>query len=95
MIMPTKTVDVTASEQKLADFIRSLGIVRQPIAIMLAGKVVARLVPPEELSEAEKEHILQEGWNLVEQARARNRSLPERDIAKIVNQAIKRVRSQR
>lgn len=95
MSRATTTVDVTENEQKVADFLRSLGPIRQPITLLLGGKAVACLVPPEELSEAEKERILQEGWKLVEQARARTKDLPEREIVKAVHQAVKRVRSQR
>jgi hypothetical protein len=46
MSMPATTVDVTENQQKVADFLRSLGTIRQPITILLGGKAVARLVPP-------------------------------------------------
>lgn len=94
MSLSPPTVDVTENQQKVADFLRGLGPIRQPIALLLGGKVVARLVPPEELTETEKAQILQQGWTLVEQARARNQGVPEQEIAKTVNQAVKRVRSQ-
>ncbi|MCI0456519.1 MAG: hypothetical protein L0Z62_06005 [Gemmataceae bacterium] len=93
MSLPTKTVDVSESEQKVSDFIRSLSPIRQPIQITLGGHVVARLVPPEELTEVEKAQILQAGWKLVERARACNQGVLERELARTVDAAVKRVRS--
>ncbi len=90
--MPMKTVDVT-DKQQVAEFIRELSPVRQPIQLVLGGENVARLVPSEELTDAEKEKILQEGWKAVQEARARNKGVSERDIGKAVDAAVRRVRS--
>ena len=48
---------------------------------------------PDELSLEVKEKILLEGWFAVQRARARNKGVPEREIAKVVDAAVKRVRS--
>jgi hypothetical protein len=88
------TLDVTENHQQVSEFIQQLQPIRQPIEIMLGGTLVGRIIPPEELSQAEKEKILQEGWLAVQEARARNKGLPEREIAKVVDTAVKRVRSQ-
>jgi len=89
-----KTVDVTDNALPVAEFLRQLGPVRHPIEIVLSGRAVARLVPPAELPESEKEKILQEGWKAVQKARVRNRGVPEREIGKVVDAAVRRVRSQ-
>ncbi len=91
--MPTKIIDVT-KDPRVAEFIRQLSPVRQPIHIVLGGQAVARLVPVEELTEVEKENILQEGWMAVQQARARNKKKSERKIGKAVAAAVRRVRAQ-
>jgi antitoxin (DNA-binding transcriptional repressor) of toxin-antitoxin stability system len=90
--MATKTIDVT-KDLRVAEFIRGLSPVRQPIQIVLGGRAVARLVPVDELTEVEKENILQEGWMAVEQARARNKGRAEREIGKAVDAAVHRVRA--
>jgi hypothetical protein len=90
--MTTKTLDITENRQPVADFIHELGPVRQPIDLIQGGQFVARLVPPGELSEAEKEEIVRKGWAFVTQARAKSRYIPEREIAKAVNETVKRVR---
>ncbi len=92
--MPTKIIDVTKQPQ-VAEFIRQLSPVRQPIQIVLGGQAVARLVPVEELTDVEKENILKEGWMAVQQARARNKKRSEREIGKTVAAAVRRVRRER
>jgi hypothetical protein len=91
--MPTKFIDVT-QDPRVAEFIRQLSPVRQPIQIVLGGQAVARLVPVEELTEVEKENILQDGWKAVQQARARNKGRSERAIGKAVAAAVRRVRAE-
>ncbi len=92
--MSTKTLDVTENHQRVSEFMQQLQPVRQPIEIVLGGILVGRLVPPEELSQKEKDRILQEGWLAVQEARARNKGVPEREIAKVVDAAVRRVRSE-
>jgi hypothetical protein len=93
--MHMKTVDVTEDQQPVSEFLRNLGPVRQPIQLVLEGEVVARLVSPHEISDTEKERILQEGWKAVQKARARNRGVSEREIGKAVAAAVRRVRSRK
>ncbi len=90
-----KTVDVTRNQRGVADFIGELLPLREPIEIRLNDRPVARLVPPGELTEAEKEQILQAGWTAVQKARARNQDVPEREIGKAVDAAVRRARSRR
>lgn len=90
--MPTKIIDVT-KDLRVAEFIRQLSPLRQPIQIVLNGQAVARLVPADELTEVERENILQEGWLAVQQARARNKGRSERVIGKAVDAAVHRVRA--
>lgn len=92
--MPTKTIDVS-KDPPVAEFIRQLSPVRQPIKIVLGGKVVARLMPVEQLTDVEKEKILQEGWMAVQQARGRNKGKSAREIGKAVDAAVHRVRAKR
>ncbi len=90
--MPTKSIDITKNP-RVAEFIRQLSPVRQPIQIVLGGKAVARLVPVEELTEVEKEAILLQGWRAVKQARSRNKGRSTRAIGRAVDAAVRRVRA--
>ena len=64
--MKTQQIDVTKSTQRVGEFVRGLSPITQPIEILLEGKVVGRVVPPGELSEAEKEDIVRKGRHLLD-----------------------------
>ncbi len=57
----TQRIDLETVKKPVRDFINGLGQIRGSVELFLADKVVAKIVPPEELSEAEKESILQKG----------------------------------
>ena len=80
-------------KRTIRELIRRLGAKQSTIDLTVEGKVVARLVPPGELSEEEKAEVLDKGWEFVERARTRNRGVPEREIMKTVKAAVNRVRS--
>lgn len=90
--MPTtQQIDVA----EVASVVRRLGKIRQPIEVTVQGKVVGRMVPPGELSEAEKEEVVRQGWEVVQEARARNQGVSEREIGKVIDGAVKRVRARK
>ncbi len=88
----SQTIDLGTTTKSVREFIRKLGPLREPIDLVSNGTVVARITPPSELSDAEKRQILDDGWKLVQKARARNVGVPEKDIAKVVAAAVKQVR---
>lgn len=93
--MATKTQQVTVTKQtRIGELVRT-GQVTHPVDLLIGGKVVGRLVPPGELSDAEKEEILRKGLAFVKRARAHNKGVPEKEIAKVVDAAVKRVRAGR
>ncbi|MBI3464936.1 MAG: hypothetical protein HY000_18050 [Planctomycetes bacterium] len=93
--MKTQQIDVTKSTQRVGESVRGLSPITQPIEILLEGKVVGRVVPPGELSEAEKEDIVRNGWEAVQEARARNKGVPEKEIGKVIDAAVRRVRARK
>lgn len=86
-------VDLAAAAKPVRDFIAHFGKRRRPVELVLNGAVVAKLVPPFELSEAEKQRILDEGWAVVEKARAHTRGIPARVIQQKVAKAVREVRA--
>lgn len=90
--MPTtQQIDVA----EVASMVRRLGKIKQPIEVTVQGKVVGRMVPPGELSEAEKEEVVRQGWEVVQEARARNQGVSEQAIGKVIDAAVKRVRARK
>ena len=90
--MPQR-IDLATTQKPVRDFIRSLGKVREPVELVLDGNLVARIIPPTELSDAEKQRILAEGWAVVEEARARTKGIPASVIQKAVDKAVREVRA--
>lgn len=89
----SQSIDLGSAPSNVRDFIRELGPIREPIDLVSEGTIVARIVPAADLSDAEKRAAFEESWQLVRQARARNAGVPEREIAKVVDEAVDRVRA--
>jgi PHD/YefM family antitoxin component YafN of YafNO toxin-antitoxin module len=86
-------IDLATTQQPVREFIQSVGETREPVDLVLNGSVVARIVPPSELSEAERQRILDEGWAVVEKARARTKDIPASAIQKAVDKGVREVRA--
>ena len=86
-------IDLATTQKPVRDFIRSLGKVREPVELVLDGNLVAKIIPPTELSEGEKQRILDEGWAVVEKARTRTKGIPASVIQEAVDQAVREVRA--
>lgn len=88
-------IDLGTIKKRANDFIRDLSPIRFPIELMLDGKVVARLMPPSALSDEEKERLVDEARQLMEEARANAKAqgFTDGDIGRAVDAAVKRVRS--
>ncbi|MEX0713264.1 MAG: hypothetical protein WD278_12995, partial [Pirellulales bacterium] len=89
-----RQVNLRTTDKPLREFVQGLGDFRETLELVLDGHVLAKLIPPTDLSEEEKQRILDEGWDLVKEARARNAGVPESEIAKTVDAAVRRVRSE-
>jgi hypothetical protein len=88
----TQRIDLATTPKPLRDFIRNLGTLREPIELVAEGTVVAKLVPPTELTDEEKQRILAEGWEVVQRARAQAAGRSPAEIQKEVDQAVREVR---
>ena len=86
-------VDLGSGQQSVRDMLQGLGPLRAPVEIVIDGVLVAKLIPPSELSEREKRRILDEGWRVVEKARSRTKSLSATAIRKAVDAAVRDVRA--
>lgn len=86
-------INLDTTQEAVREFIRQLGEIRRPIELVSGGAVIARLTPPSELSDREKQRILDEGRAVVERARSRTKSIPAAAIRKATDQAVREVRS--
>ncbi len=86
-------IDLATTQKPVRDFIRRLGKVREPVELLLDGDLVARIIAPTELSDAEKQRIVDEGWAIVEKARARTKGIPASVIQETVDKGVQEVRA--
>jgi antitoxin (DNA-binding transcriptional repressor) of toxin-antitoxin stability system len=84
------TLDKAAPAVK--KFFRALKIGNEGVEVVLNGEVVYKVVPASQMSEAEKQAMLERTWKLINRARERNKGVPARVIAREVRDAIDEVR---
>jgi hypothetical protein len=88
----TQRIDLSAADAPVRDFFAGLTPIREPVELVLRGTAVGRLVPPSELSDAEKQRILDQGWAAVDKARARMKGIRSSVVRKAVDKAVRAVR---
>jgi hypothetical protein len=86
-------IELATARKPVRDFIRRLGKVREPVELVLNGDLVAKIIPPTDLSDAEKQEIITSSWAVVERARARAKRLSASAIQHAVDNAVKEVRA--
>jgi len=86
-------IDLKTTTKSVRDFIQQLGAVRQPVELVLEGVTIVKIVAPGELSDAEKEQVLNEGWAAVQKARGNAKGVRAADIRKTVDRVVREVRT--
>lgn len=76
-------------------FVQDLPIGPEGVELELAGKVIGKLIPAFQLSEAEKGRLIARGRALLRKARNRNKGVPARVIEREVRQAVAEVRGRK
>ncbi len=87
-----KRINLDHDERTIREFVRSLPREHEGIELELDGRIVCKVVPPLQFSEAEKKALIEERWQLIRQAQARNKGVPARVIEREVRQAVEAVR---
>ena len=88
-------ISVDTAPPAVKKFIRSLAIDANGAEVTLGGKVVCRIIPPGQLSDAEKAAQLAEVRKLLGEARANSKRLPATVIERNIRNALKTVRGRR
>ena len=90
-----KRVNVDTESPAVKKFIRSLALDTNGIEITLDGNVVCKIIPPAQLSDAEKAAQLAEVRKLLGEARAHSKRVPATVIERNIRNALKTVRGGR
>jgi hypothetical protein len=73
-------------------FAKSLRVGPDGIDVVLNGDVLFKAIPPNRLTEAQKDELFDQAWRTVQEIRERNRDVPARVIARDVRKAVADVR---
>jgi hypothetical protein len=85
-------VNLETAPQDVRAFVASLPADPNGVELALHGEVIWRLVRPGQLSDAEKQALLERGRAFVRDVRQRVKGQPARDIQRKVDQAVDDVR---
>lgn len=90
-----KRVNVDTASSQVKKFIRSLALDATGVEVTLGGKVVCKIVPPGQLSDADKAGQLAEVRQLLGTARANSKRVPGPVVERNIRNALKTVRGGR
>jgi hypothetical protein len=83
-----KHIVIDEQDERVRLFIRSLPIEPDGVELELDGKVICKVIAPNQLSDDERDAVLKRGWDLIEQAGERNKHVPADIIEREVQQAV-------
>jgi hypothetical protein len=87
-----KRVKLDKADRSVQRFFRSLPEDQDGVELELNGRVLCKVIPPLQFSDAEKAALVQGARELVRRARERNRGVPARVLDREVREAVKGVR---
>jgi hypothetical protein len=87
-----KRIKLDNTVPDVKQFIRNLPVDPEGVELELDGRVLFKLIPPAQFSDAEKAALLKQGRELVRRARERNKGVPARLIEREVRKAVNTVR---
>jgi hypothetical protein len=90
-----KRVNVDTASPAVKKFIRSLPLDANGVEVTLGGIVVCKIIPPRQLSDAEKAAQLDDVRQLLALARANSKRMPAPVIERKIRSALKTVREGR
>ena len=90
-----KRVNVDTASPAVKKFIRSLAIDANGVEVTLGGNVVCKIIPPAQLSDADKAAQLAEVRQLLHESREHSKRVPATAIERKIRDAMKTVREGR
>jgi hypothetical protein len=88
-----KRVKLDTASRTVQQFVRSLPGDTEGVELELNGRVLCKVIPPLQFSDAEKAALIQECRELMRRARERNKGVPARVIEREVCEAVNAVRN--
>jgi hypothetical protein len=86
-------ISLDRENELVKQFIRSLPIESEGVALELEGRVICKVMPP--VAGNEKLALIDRGRELVRRARERNQGVPARELEREVKKAVDEVRQRK
>lgn len=90
-----KKVNLDSAAPAVKKFVKSLPVSAEGVELELNGRVFAKIVPPAQLSDAEKDAYLAEVKDMLRRSRERNKGVTAQEIERDIRAATKTVRRKR
>ncbi len=90
-----KRVNVDTAPPEVKKFIRTLALDATGVEVTLGGDVVCKIIPPGQLSDAEKAAQLDDLRRLLGEARDNSKRMPASQVERCIRSALKTVRKGR
>jgi hypothetical protein len=87
-------IRLDTANEAVKKLLRSLPVDRNGIELELDGALLCKIVPAAQLSDAEKQALIEERWRLIRRARERSKHVPACVLEREVDEAIDEVRRQ-
>lgn len=88
-------IKVDEAPPPVKEFLRSLPLSAEGTELELDGRVICKVIPARQFSDAEKEALIARGRELVRRAQERNNGVPAKVIEREVRDAVDEVRRKR
>jgi hypothetical protein len=90
-----KQIDLDRVDERVKQFVRKLPVQPDGVELRLNGQIVCKVIGPQQLTEAERDAVIERGRNLVRRARQRNQGVPAKVLEREVRQAVDEVRQRK
>jgi hypothetical protein len=85
-------VNLESAPEAVKKYLSDLPVEPDGVELVLHGEVLYKVVGPHQLTDAERDAILDEGLQLIRQAPQRNKGVPAKVIEREVREAVDEVR---
>jgi hypothetical protein len=88
-----KRINLDQAPLAVKKFLRDLPRDDEGVELELAGEVICKIIGADQMSDGEKDALLERGWELIRQVQERNKQVPAKVIQREVRRAVSEVRS--
>ena len=88
-------VNLDSASHSVVQFFDNLPVDFDGVEIEVAGKVLCKVIPPNQLNETEKQRLIEDARKLMRRSQERNKGVSARVIEREIREAIDEVRGRK